>query len=130
MALKPQDPFPKSRGDSVRSVDWNDAVKELIRLDRDKADRAGDTFGGPLTVSGALSALRGVNVGPANKPRLSLRESGELVFGNGSMLTPDQGGSLELGGNNSTAGTGVPYIDFHFSGLSQDFNARLINSAD
>jgi hypothetical protein len=43
----------------------------------------------------------------------------------------DQGGSLELGGNNSTAGTGTPYIDFHLGGTGvQDFNARVINDSN
>ncbi len=44
-----------------------------------------------------------------------------------SLLSSDQSGSLELGGNNSTAGTGTPYIDFHFNGRTEDFNVRLIN---
>jgi hypothetical protein len=40
----------------------------------------------------------------------------------------DQGGSLELGGNNATAGTGTPYVDFHQGGQGvQDYNARIIN---
>jgi hypothetical protein len=39
----------------------------------------------------------------------------------------NQGGSLELGGGNATAGVGTPFIDFHFNGLTQDFNMRLIN---
>ncbi len=54
-----------------------------------------------------------------------------LVFGNGSLIQSDQGGSLELGGNNGTAGVGVPYIDFHYGGAGvQDFNVRLINDAN
>lgn len=51
-------------------------------------------------------------------------------FGNRSFISSDQGGSIELGGDNNTAGTGTPYIDFHFRGLQQDFNARIINDAD
>ena len=101
MAFSPQPPFPKSRGDSVRSVDWNETVKELVRLERDKADRSGDTFKGPLTVTGQLTATKGLNVGPANAPRLRLQDDGFLVFGSGSQLSPDQGGSIELGGGNA-----------------------------
>ncbi|MBN3761074.1 shufflon system plasmid conjugative transfer pilus tip adhesin PilV [Burkholderia sp. Ac-20365] len=49
----------------------------------------------------------------------------------GGQLNNDQGGSLELGGNNSTAGAGTPYIDFHLAGQGvQDYNARVINDAD
>jgi hypothetical protein len=56
--------------------------------------------------------------------------AGTLSFGNGSQINADQGGSIELGGNNDTAGTGTPYIDFHFNGKKQDYNVRLINDAD
>jgi len=56
---------------------------------------------------------------------------GDLMWGNHSRLQVDQGGSIELGGDNATPGTGVPYIDFHFgNGLTQDFNTRIINDAD
>jgi hypothetical protein len=58
-------------------------------------------------------------------------EEGQLVissprvaWGNGSTLDADQGGSIEL------MGPGTPYIDFHFSGASQDYNVRIINDAD
>jgi hypothetical protein len=54
MTLKPQPPFPKSRGDTVRSTDWNDLVTEVVNLDDVKVNRAGDTMTGPLTVAGAL----------------------------------------------------------------------------
>ncbi len=53
-----------------------------------------------------------------------------LMWGNNSTISGDQGGCIELGGNNSTPGTGIPYIDFHFRGKLQDFNARIINDAD
>jgi hypothetical protein len=45
-------------------------------------------------------------------------------------LSTDQGGSLELGGDNATAGIGSPYIDFHFAGKTQDYSVRLQNDAD
>ncbi|MFP3637925.1 shufflon system plasmid conjugative transfer pilus tip adhesin PilV [Paraburkholderia sp. SIMBA_054] len=49
----------------------------------------------------------------------------------GGSLNDDQGGSLELGGNNTTAGAGNPYVDFHLAGQGvQDYNARVINDAD
>jgi len=56
-----------------------------------------------------------------------------FAFGNGSSINGDQGGSIELGGNNGKANaTGaVPYIDFHFgSGRVEDYNARIINDGD
>jgi len=55
---------------------------------------------------------------------------GDITWGNNSRLGRDQGGSIELGGDSNTAGTGSPYIDFHFQGLTQDFNTRIINDAD
>jgi hypothetical protein len=60
----------------------------------------------------------------------TLSASGDVIWGNNSLLWRDQGGSIELGGNNSTAGTGTPYIDFHYEGLAQDYNTRIINDAD
>ncbi len=49
----------------------------------------------------------------------------------GGTLDSDQGGSIELGGNNTTAGSGTPYVDFHLGGQGvQDFNARIINQTD
>jgi hypothetical protein len=47
-----------------------------------------------------------------------------------SRLSADQGGSIELGGDNTTAGGGAPYIDFHFGAVTQDYNVRLQNDAD
>jgi hypothetical protein len=57
-------------------------------------------------------------------------QGGEVRWANNSRLSADQGGSLELGGIQGVAGTGTPFIDFHFAGLNQDFNARIINDAD
>jgi hypothetical protein len=53
-----------------------------------------------------------------------------LTWGNNSKLSADQGGSIELGGDLQTAGTGTPYIDFHFKDAKQDFNARVTNDGD
>lgn len=48
----------------------------------------------------------------------------------GGQFNSDQGGSLELGGNNGTAGSGTPYVDFHLAGQGvQGFNARIINQS-
>ena len=60
---------------------------------------------------------------------LHLASGNSLRWGSAnSQLVSDQGGSVELGGNNSTAGNGSPYIDFHRTGGGvQDYNVRLIN---
>jgi hypothetical protein len=56
---------------------------------------------------------------------------GDIQWANGSILSTDQGGSIELGGNNGRAGTGVPFIDFHHgNGRIEDYNARIINDGD
>lgn len=56
--------------------------------------------------------------------------AGAFRFGNNSVLSGDQGGSIELGGDNYTGGIGTPYIDFHFKDKQEDYNVRLINNAD
>ena len=52
---------------------------------------------------------------------------------NAMMRVDDQGGSLELGGNNLATSSGqMPYIDFHYGGSTgaQDYNMRIINGSD
>ena len=53
---------------------------------------------------------------------------GILFWGPGpwGILTPDQGGSIELGGLNNVGGPGIPYIDFHRNNAGgTDFHARI-----
>jgi hypothetical protein len=64
---------------------------------------------------------------PATKVHV---QGGNIRWSNNAELVDDQGGSVELGGNNFTAGSGSPYIDFHFNGKKQDFNTRITNDAD
>lgn len=54
MTLTPDEPFPKSRGDVLRSKDWNDSVNEIRRLGLAKVNKTGDAISGPLTVAGSL----------------------------------------------------------------------------
>ncbi|NLH38744.1 MAG: hypothetical protein GX445_01625 [Elusimicrobia bacterium] len=68
--------------------------------------------------------------GGPGEPLFNFSASGYMTWGNNSVIGGDQGGSLELGGNNGTPGDGVPYIDFHYSGLTQDYNVRLINDVN
>ncbi len=72
MAFQPQPPFPKSRGDTVRSSDWNDLVGEVRRLDSDKVNRAGDKISGGLSISGSLAVGTNVN----NDLALQVQSSG------------------------------------------------------
>lgn len=85
-----------------------------------------------LSRSTTALAATGGNVGIGNTtPEVKLDLRGfPLQWSNRSQLGTDQGGNIELGGNNSLAGTGTPYIDFHFNGLTQDYNTRISNSAD
>lgn len=57
-----------------------------------------------------------------------LKVAGNITWGNNSVLSVDQGGSIELGG--SPSGVGTPYIDFHYKDKVEDFNVRIINDAD
>jgi hypothetical protein len=56
MAYQPDPPFPKGRGDGIRSKDWNDAVTEVIRLEGAKLDKSGGTVSGNLTVTGNVTS--------------------------------------------------------------------------
>ncbi|HEY9604309.1 MAG TPA: tail fiber domain-containing protein, partial [Allocoleopsis sp.] len=71
-----------------------------------------------------------VGIGTTNLGAKLDISGGDVRWGNNSRLQTDQGGSIELGGNSSTPGSGTPYIDFHFAGLTQDFNTRIINDAN
>src|SRR3954470_13176732 len=175
MAYTPQPPFPKSRGETMRSGDWNDVVNEVLRLETAKLNRVGDTVAGSLTIDGAnansgatdpwlgfgsasgegiasprtaqASNRFGLDLFTNSQPRLSIDNAGRVGIGirgpqaaldvqggdlrwAKSRLIADQGGSIELGGDSATAGSGAPYIDFHFAGITQDFDARLQNDAN
>lgn len=125
MAFTPDQPFPKAKGHVIKSKDWNDAITEMQRLDNAKVNKTGDAMTGPLTVADNVGI--GTNTPQA---KLHVAGSGGIRWDNNSELVADQGGSIELGGSNSTPGTGTPYVDFHFSGLTQDFNTRIINDAN
>jgi hypothetical protein len=78
MAITPQSPFPKSRGDTVRSTDWNQAVNEVIRLDNAKVNRGGDTVTGALTVNGGIvipdGSLSGAKLANDSTPGAKLQD--------------------------------------------------------
>jgi hypothetical protein len=91
-------------------------------------------FGGQALDGPVLYGWAGGGLGTTNGgQRLALSWDAQQNLswgGNNAMLRADQGGSLELGGNDSVAGRGTPYIDFHYQGQTQDFNVRLVNSSD
>jgi hypothetical protein len=62
MAYTPATPYPKGRGDAIRSADWNEAVNELLRLENEKFNRAGGTVTGNLTVNGTISGTLANNI--------------------------------------------------------------------
>lgn len=85
-----------------------------------------------LTRGQSAFAVTSGNVGIGNtspEQKLDLRGF-SAQWGNRSLLGADQGGSIELGGSSAVAGTGSPFIDFHFNGLAQDFNTRIQNNAN
>ncbi|MBC1190760.1 MAG: tail fiber domain-containing protein [Microcystis sp. M_OC_Ca_00000000_S217Cul] len=93
------------------NIDAENITSGTLSVDRIPnlvATRGENTFTGTQSIEGNLSV------------------QGEIKWGN-SRLQLDQGGSIELGGDPSTPGSGRPYIDFHFAGVAEDYNARIIN---
>lgn len=78
----------------------------------------------------SLTITGNVGIG-TNDPKTKLHvKEGDIRWGNNSQLNEDHGGSIELGGDSSTPGKGTPYIDFHYKGIQEDFNTRIINDAN
>jgi hypothetical protein len=98
MAYQPQAPFPKSRGDMVRSTDWNDLIGEVQRLDNDKVNRAGDKVGS-LTITGTL----GVGTGADDNLQLQVQSSAATRAALAVLSTPNNEDfvSLSSGRRNS-----------------------------
>ena len=63
MPITPAVPFPKGRGDTVRSADWNQTVQEVIRLDGAKLDLTGGEIAGGLVVDQNIVAHGSVYTG-------------------------------------------------------------------
>ena len=91
MAFEPQAPFPKSRGDMVRSGDWNDLVGEVQRLDNDKVNRAGDKVGS-LTITGTL----GVGTAADDNLQLQVQSSAATRSALAVLSTPNNEDFLSL----------------------------------
>lgn len=134
-------------------LDEIDALLATVKgLGTGKLDRGGDTVAGALAVQKDLQVGGSLNAGGvavqkdlrvAGAAKLGAQVDivgalnvasdaafkGSLFWGN-SQLGPDQGGCIELGGSHAAPAVGTPYIDFHFNGKQEDFNARIINDAD
>lgn len=84
------------------------------------------------SINGINGATATVNVGiGTTTPAARLDVGGGDIRWANSQLKTDNGGNIELGGTNSAAGTGSPYIDFHHSSQGvEDYNVRLINDVD
>ncbi|MEM5816107.1 MAG: hypothetical protein QXL14_03615, partial [Candidatus Aenigmatarchaeota archaeon] len=96
-----------------------------------RLDVAGDIRGqNNLYVSGSVGIG---TTSPSQKLDVqggNIKTSGGIYWNNGkSVLSTDQGGSIELG-DGLTIGQ-APYIDFHYGvGSAQDYNVRIQNDAD
>jgi hypothetical protein len=93
MVFAPDPPYPKSQGDPLLSADWNAAIDEVLRLEGDKVNRAGDTIMGPLTVAGNVGIGTTVT-GPGTSLDV-YRDEGDDV--GGLHLTTSGGRLLKIG---------------------------------
>ena len=93
------------------------------RFSFQRADDLGNFADNQIAIDQATGNLGIGTTAPSEKLQVA---NGNIRWSN-SLLQTDQGGSIELGGTSTIAGSGVPFIDFHFAGLTEDFNARIIN---
>lgn len=77
-----------------------------------------------------LQANSGFFESKANDRAFSAPVGNYYVGSQGGKFQSDQGGSLELGADNTHPGTGSPYIDFHYNGVTSDYSTRVINDLD
>jgi hypothetical protein len=115
MVFAPFDPPEKSPGDPLLSADWNAAIKEIVRLESAKVNRAGDAITGALTVGGD------VGIGTTS-PEAKLDVSGSagrVFFVNevgAAIVTkdPQVGGTLTVDGNSTFKGGKTGYVTDNF----------------
>ncbi|GAB3436813.1 hypothetical protein [Flindersiella endophytica] len=143
MAYAPANPYPKGRGDSIRSADWNEAINELIRLENDKFNKSGGTVSGNLTVTGTISGTLANNIVGPNQIAANAVTTAKIADGNvttaelavGSVTTDriadaavgtvKLDGFLAYNGALSIAGSGTALVGF--AGEFLDSNPRFYN---
>ncbi len=115
LAVRPANVFSGSlTGIAIQSVNDANSLYKPLNLE-----------GSQVTFN--IGSGGNVGIGTANPTeKLHVGGNGNVRWAN-AMLSEQQGGSLELGGTNTIAGTGTSFIDFHFNGQTADYNARLIN---
>jgi hypothetical protein len=108
----------KKAGDVLKSQDWNTGMQEIMRLNRDKVDRKGDTITGSLTIGNALTVMGNTTLSAGTKDTVSvLSLKGQLSKGIAATIVLQNsaggaggGGSLDFNGYdvNADAGKRVP----------------------
>ena len=89
MAYKPADPFPKTRGHTIRAADFNEMAIELQRLDTAKVNKAGDnTITGSLTINGNV----GIGTSSSEIGRLTIEDDAVPLSLHESGQSPTAGG--------------------------------------
>lgn len=87
------------------------------------------TLGADSTLTGGTNTVIS-NTAPGSRTEtLALRWGPDVPGGLYSELESSSGG-IELGGTNATSGFTQPFIDFHFSGLTEDYNSRIVADAN
>jgi hypothetical protein len=83
-------------------------------------------------LDGRLFVAPGGNVGLSTTTPAARLDAGggDVQWAAGSRLTTNEGGSIELGGNPTRPASGRPAINFHYQGLQQAYNTRIVNDAD
>jgi hypothetical protein len=111
-------PEDKKAGDVLKSQDWNAGMQEIMRLNKDKVDRKGDTITGSLTIGNALTVMGNTTLSAGAKDTVSvLSLKGQLSKGIAATIVLQNsaggaggGGSLDFNGYdvNADAGKRVP----------------------
>lgn len=105
-------PQPKVPGDLIRSIDWNEAMTEVVRLEQDKLNTSGGNVSGQLAVGSAMTS--------GSNPALRVLHNGAYNWGN--ALSIDQ----TVAGNNDG-----PKIRFHKTmPTPKSWSAGIINGAN
>jgi hypothetical protein len=96
----------KKAGDVLKSADWNAGMQEVVRLDKDKVDRTGDTITGSLAIGNALTVVGNTTLGtPTAGSQGALTLQGRVSGQIASTLTlrnlaggANSGGALDFNG--------------------------------